>query len=679
MRAPALRRLSTSAYAVILLGTRGAHALCKLGDTCWPDAAEWAKLSQDLGEGVLNPIADVSTAYSECAAALDYSLGAIPLRQAANGTCPFSVDCVFQDCDPTAQQDAPNLPVYSVKATEVEHVQTAVDFARAHNLRVSVKSTGASYSLSANEPDSLLIWMSHYKKYSAEGVEDNFVDSCGTSQGAVLKVGGGEAWGEVFSALTTDGRYEASSGAAVTVGASGGWLQGGGLGPLDRDLGLGIDNVVQFEVVVPDGSLKTVDACSEPDLFWALRGGGGGNWGVVVSSTSKVHPVKGLVRARIGWFGAEVLGLMTAAAPDGSTIPLPGGNTFDGGAPVNAVKNPIFGDTSSDTLSLWHNAMLNLLNPATMDKRLDGYYGVGCFWLEYMCADLYFRGTMNEFEEAFLAPLRTALNISDAGIQGNAGVGEAFFYYAGNFSSYYDYAGQDCASPAPGSAEEYICQDIGYPSANGYNTDSGLSVPSFGPHGSLVWLVPSSLFKEENATMQLVMKEPLFFYASGHVIGGQVAASGADATAIHPAARSSAMHFILPQTLDQGSPSMENVRALIDNYFPASVSAPCFNHDALNLGVLEPLGSPHGLTWQQMYWGSNLPRLQEIKFAYDPKGIFTCNDCLEGVPPTTTMTVTASTTVEAPDAAVDASRPYAGLPGAFGLATILFLGIWREG
>ena len=50
--------------------------------------------------------------------------------------------------------------------------------------------------------------------------------------------------------------------------------------------------------------------------------------------------------------------------------------------------------------------MLGVLNPATMDERLDGYMSPGCFWQgTYICADLYFRGTMEEFEEAFLAPL----------------------------------------------------------------------------------------------------------------------------------------------------------------------------------------------------------------------------------------------------------------------------------
>ena len=83
--------------------------------------------------------------------------------------------------------------------------------------------------------------------------------------------------------------YMASSGAAVSVGGSGGWLQGGGLGPFDRNLGLGVDNLVQVEIVTADGQLRTANNCTNSDLFWALTGGGGGNWGVVVSTIQKVQ------------------------------------------------------------------------------------------------------------------------------------------------------------------------------------------------------------------------------------------------------------------------------------------------------------------------------------------------------------------------------------------------------
>ena len=66
------------------------------------------------------------------------------------------------------------------------------------------------------------------------------------------------------------------SGAARTVGAAGGWILGGGHSAISPQYGLGVDNVLQFEVVTPDGQLRTANACQEKDLFWALRGGGAG-------------------------------------------------------------------------------------------------------------------------------------------------------------------------------------------------------------------------------------------------------------------------------------------------------------------------------------------------------------------------------------------------------------------
>lgn len=79
------------------------------------------------------------------------------------------------------------------------------------------------------------------------------------------------------------------------VGAAGGWLQGGGHGVLASRFGLGVDNTLQWEIVTADGVLKIANACQNKDLFWALRGGGGGTWGVATRAWVKAHPREELV------------------------------------------------------------------------------------------------------------------------------------------------------------------------------------------------------------------------------------------------------------------------------------------------------------------------------------------------------------------------------------------------
>lgn len=88
-------------------------------------------------------------------------------------------------------------------------------------------------------------------------------------------------------------------GYASTIGVSGGWVQGGGHSVLSPVLGLGIDRVVQFKIVTPDGILRVANQCQHPDLFWALRGGGGGTFGVVMEVTHRVEPVMHLSAAVI--------------------------------------------------------------------------------------------------------------------------------------------------------------------------------------------------------------------------------------------------------------------------------------------------------------------------------------------------------------------------------------------
>lgn len=92
------------------------------------------------------------------------------------------------------------------------------------------------------------------------------------------------------------------------VGAAGGWLQGGGHSSLSPRYGLGVDNVLEIEIVTADGILRTVNEYNSPDLFWALRGGGGGTWGVITKATYKAYPSEQLAGVRY------VLSLYSVAA-----------------------------------------------------------------------------------------------------------------------------------------------------------------------------------------------------------------------------------------------------------------------------------------------------------------------------------------------------------------------------
>lgn len=132
--------------------------------------------------------------------------------------------------------------------------------------------------------------MSSFEKH---GTISDFTDSCTGDQKMpsvkALKLGGGQSWLEAYEAVGLD--YDVVGGHEPSLGAAGGWLMGGGLSPWSRRYGLGVDNVLQFEVVLANGNLVTADRCSYPDLFWALRGGGGGSFGVVTAVQYKLRDV----------------------------------------------------------------------------------------------------------------------------------------------------------------------------------------------------------------------------------------------------------------------------------------------------------------------------------------------------------------------------------------------------
>lgn len=101
----------------------------------------------------------------------------------------------------------------------------------------------------------------------------------------VVVVGGGTPVGPAVARI-----FRVNADYFKTVGCLGGWMQGGGHGPASHEYGLGADQLLEATVVVADGSIVTASPCEHSDLYFAIRGGGGGTYGVVVSATVKAHP-----------------------------------------------------------------------------------------------------------------------------------------------------------------------------------------------------------------------------------------------------------------------------------------------------------------------------------------------------------------------------------------------------
>ncbi|KAJ7453665.1 FAD-binding domain-containing protein [Mycena galericulata] len=178
-----------------------------------------------------------------------------------------------------------DVPVYSVEAETVSDIQAAVKFASTHNLRLAVKSSGHDYLGRSTAPASLLIRTTNLQNIS---FSDTFF--IGTrNMGSAVTVGSGVRAQTLYQQGKANGKVVVS-GSAATVCTAGGYVQGAGHSALSPTFGLAADNVLEFQVVVASGELLQVNSVSHPDLFYALRGGGSGSWGVIVSATIRTFP-----------------------------------------------------------------------------------------------------------------------------------------------------------------------------------------------------------------------------------------------------------------------------------------------------------------------------------------------------------------------------------------------------
>jgi FAD/FMN-containing dehydrogenase len=248
-------------------------------DPSWPKPADWARLNEEVGGNLLQPHA----LFAACQAAPN-GMSCIDVKKDIRN--PFYIGDQPAGTEVSGWLDAwkPAPSAYAIKARHAADVAAAVNFARERRLRLVVKGGGHSYQGTSNAPDSLLVWT---RAMNEVALHDAFVpQGCEgeTAPVPAVTAGAGAMWIDLYHAVTTvAGRY-VQGGGCTSVGTAG-LVQSGGFGSFSKGFGTAAANLLEAEVVTADGKVRTVNACNDPDLFWALKGGGGGSWGVVTRQT----------------------------------------------------------------------------------------------------------------------------------------------------------------------------------------------------------------------------------------------------------------------------------------------------------------------------------------------------------------------------------------------------------
>lgn len=302
-----LQRYFSLLYPVVAASQSSAICRCLYGQPCWPDQSAFAALSANVSQPLLQPVPPAHACYppsspsGNCTNVIaNFYNGSWRSDQPGalqninfetftfqNGT----IDGCYLNTTLGFPCDQGSVPPVGVDARVVGDIQAAVKFAVKYNLRLVVKNTGHDYLGRSTARGGFSIWTHHLKDitFNASFVPEGASSTNETYNAVTL--GAGVQWNEAYVAAHQQGRFVIGGlSAGGSVGAAGGWVMGGGHSAFSSRHGLGVDNVIQFTIVDSAGDHLTANAHKNPDLFWALRGGGGGTYGVVTSATYRTYP-----------------------------------------------------------------------------------------------------------------------------------------------------------------------------------------------------------------------------------------------------------------------------------------------------------------------------------------------------------------------------------------------------
>jgi FAD/FMN-containing dehydrogenase len=274
-------------------------------------------------------------------------------------------------------------PALIVRCRTTDDVAAALEVARRAGLEVSIRGGGHNVAGRAVTDGGVMIDLAEMKEISVDPAR------------STVTAGGGVLWGELNDDAAEHGL--AVTGGVVSTTGIAGYTLGGGLGWLMAKHGLAADNLVAAEIVTAEGDVLQVGAGSHPDLYWALRGGGG-NFGVVTSFTYRLHPVRTIVGGLIAhpldaapdllrFYRDAVAGASDdlsvfaglVHAPDGSGAKLAALVVFHTGAADEAERD-------LEPFETWGSPLVVQVGPMpypVMNTILDAGYPAGAlnYWL----------------------------------------------------------------------------------------------------------------------------------------------------------------------------------------------------------------------------------------------------------------------------------------------------------
>ncbi|KAF5336773.1 hypothetical protein D9758_016398 [Tetrapyrgos nigripes] len=262
---------------------------CLHGDSCWPTEYDFAQLQSTISQPLIHPVPPESACYPEANPSGNCTdvqtntfTGNWRSDQPGSMQAPNLESFIFPNgtievCYLNKALGVPcgqgSVPPIGVDARSVEDIQAGVKFAVDHNLRLVIHNTGSTFV--------------------PESAPENETYH-------VLTLEAGVQWHEAYDAAQANGRVIVGGiTPGGSVGTTGGWMQGGGHGILSPQHGLGVDNVVQLTIVTASGEHLTANSYLNTDLFWAVRGGGGGTYGVVTSVTYRTHEISPLTATAV--------------------------------------------------------------------------------------------------------------------------------------------------------------------------------------------------------------------------------------------------------------------------------------------------------------------------------------------------------------------------------------------